>query len=157
MQLKRPESVLVVIFDERNRVLALQRKDDPNFWQSVTGSLETDEKPIETAKREVAEEIGIDCEQHALQMVFTDIVNHYPIRPEWRYRYPKDSILNKEFVFLLQIHSSFSIQLTEHLKYQWLSPQDAIDLMWSPSNKSAIKQFLLTPSTADGSELVEAG
>ncbi|MBK0172420.1 dihydroneopterin triphosphate diphosphatase, partial [Salmonella enterica subsp. enterica serovar Infantis] len=38
---KRPVSVLVVIFaQDTKRVLMLQRRDDPDFWQSVTGSIE---------------------------------------------------------------------------------------------------------------------
>lgn len=41
MAYKRPESVLVVIYARQSgRVLMLQRRDDPDFWQSVTGSLE---------------------------------------------------------------------------------------------------------------------
>lgn len=61
MQYKRPESVLVVVYVQSSRqVLMLQRRDDPDFWQSVTGSLEDNETPRETALREVKEEIGID-------------------------------------------------------------------------------------------------
>ncbi|WP_242550092.1 ATP-binding cassette domain-containing protein, partial [Pantoea agglomerans] len=38
---KHPVSVLVVISArDTGRVLMLQRRDDPTFWQSVTGSLE---------------------------------------------------------------------------------------------------------------------
>ena len=39
MAYKRPVSVLVVIYaEDTKRVLMLQRRDDPDFWQSVTGS-----------------------------------------------------------------------------------------------------------------------
>jgi len=39
MTYKQPVSVLVVIYaQDTKRVLMLQRRDDPNFWQSVTGS-----------------------------------------------------------------------------------------------------------------------
>jgi aspartyl-tRNA synthetase len=45
MSFKLPVSVLVVIYaEDTKRVLMLQRRDDPAFWQSVTGSLE-EEKP----------------------------------------------------------------------------------------------------------------
>ncbi len=38
MAYKRPESILVVIYARQSgRVLMLQRRDDPDFWQSVTG------------------------------------------------------------------------------------------------------------------------
>lgn len=41
MAYKRPVSVLVVIYaEDTKRVLMLQQRDDPDFWQSVTGSLE---------------------------------------------------------------------------------------------------------------------
>ncbi|MFV8797329.1 NUDIX domain-containing protein, partial [Yersinia sp. LJYL362] len=61
MNYKRPESILAVIYAKNSgRVLMLQRRDDPDFWQSVTGSLEGDETPLETAQREVKEEVGID-------------------------------------------------------------------------------------------------
>ena len=59
MPFKRPESVLVVLYDEHHRLLVLQRDDDPDFWQSVTGTVEHGEMPEETALREVAEETGI--------------------------------------------------------------------------------------------------
>lgn len=40
MPYKRPVSVLVVISAaDSGRVLMLQRRDDPAFWQSVTGGL----------------------------------------------------------------------------------------------------------------------
>ena len=41
MSFKHPVSVLVVIYaQDTGRVLMLQRRDDPDFWQSVTGSPE---------------------------------------------------------------------------------------------------------------------
>ena len=40
MQYKNNQSVLVVIYAKNtNRVLMLQRQDDPDFWQSVTGTI----------------------------------------------------------------------------------------------------------------------
>jgi len=43
---KRPESVLVVIYTARPEVLLLHRSDMPEYWQSVTGSLEDRETVI---------------------------------------------------------------------------------------------------------------
>lgn len=40
MAYKRPVSILVVIYaQDTKRVLMLQRRDDPDFCQSVTGSV----------------------------------------------------------------------------------------------------------------------
>ncbi|MGP0712807.1 dihydroneopterin triphosphate diphosphatase, partial [Escherichia coli] len=61
MAYKRPVSILVVIYaQDTKRVLMLQRRDDPDFWQSVTGSVEEGETAPQAAMREVKEEVTID-------------------------------------------------------------------------------------------------
>lgn len=140
---KRPESVLVVIFDENRNVLVLQRQDNHNIWQSVTGSLEEDELPIQTAYREVLEEIGFDAQANSAIILDTRIVNQYAIRPEWRYKYPPNNFINTEYVFLLEIPSETPIVLTEHVSYKWLTAIVAEQLIWSESNKRAVTQFLV--------------
>lgn len=143
MSSKRPESVLVVIFDENKRILALQRQDDPAFWQSVTGSMEGDESPLQTALREVKEEIGVNVALSQYCLFDTGVINQYEIRAEWLYRYPKGTRLNTEHVFLLQIESSEKIVLTEHVSYQWLKAEKAVEKMWSSTNKSAIQRYII--------------
>ena len=50
---KRPVSILVVIYaQDTKRVLMLQRRDDPDFWQSVTGSVEEGETAPQAAMRD---------------------------------------------------------------------------------------------------------
>jgi len=61
MSYKKPVSVLVVIHTPSLDVLLLERARHPGFWQSVTGSQEDDEALLETARREVREETGIDA------------------------------------------------------------------------------------------------
>lgn len=58
---KSPLSVLVLIYHQiSGKVLMLQRNDDQEFWQSVTGSLEEGETPYQAAIREVKRETGLD-------------------------------------------------------------------------------------------------
>ena len=57
---KIPESVLVVIHTPEREVLLIERADAPGFWQSVTGSKDVADEPLEqTCIREVEEETGI--------------------------------------------------------------------------------------------------
>src|SRR5487761_2169482 len=56
---RRPESVLVVIYDAADEFLLIERCKPAGFWQSVTGSLEWGEMPDDAARREVIEETGI--------------------------------------------------------------------------------------------------
>lgn len=149
MTFKRPESVLVVLYNEYHKVLVLQRIDDANFWQSVTGTMEGSEAPIQTALREVYEETGIDLgagfasKSGFLQrLVDCRHVNQYSIRVDWRYRYPPGVDKNFEYVFCAQVPASASIVLSEHTQYEWLTKKAAIEKVWSATNKRAIAKFV---------------
>ena len=76
---RRPESALVVIYDRQGRVLVMQRQDDPEFWQSVTGTLEDGELAISTALREVKEETGIEIQKAGYQLTDHQHTNQYMI------------------------------------------------------------------------------
>ena len=145
MAYKRPESVLVVLYDEHCRVLVLQRQDDPNFWQSVTGTIELGEAPTQTAYREVHEETGIVLNADTCPAVDCQTTNVYDIRPQWRYRYPPGTTQNTEHVFCAQVDSQANIVLTEHLTYEWLTKPQAMNKVWSSTNREAIKLFVPEP------------
>lgn len=136
---KKPESVLVVIFCQTtNRCLMLQRQDDPCFWQSVTGSMENNELPRETAIREVFEETGIDIIGQNLELIDAMYSVEFEIFPQFRHKYAPEVKLNKEHWFYLPIINEIIPVLTEHLDYQWLTIDEAINLTLSPNNSEAI-------------------
>lgn len=139
---KRPESVLVVIYNEHNEVLVLQRDDDASFWQSVTGSMETQEVPIITAEREVKEETGIDIQKAGYRLIDCRQTNQYSIREDWRHRYAPGVTRNFEYVFCVCVDKSVTITLSEHLSYLWLDKSAAIAKVWSQTNKQAIQAFV---------------
>ncbi len=82
---KRPVSVLVLLHDGADHVLLLERIDRAGFWQSVTGSLENDETPVQAALREVAEETGIVLDPSSLHDWQHCV--EYEIFEHWRHRY----------------------------------------------------------------------
>lgn len=142
MPYKTPESVLVVIHTPEHQVLLLERADHPDWWQSVTGSLEAGELPLQTAFREISEETGIDARQHHL--VDWGYRNQYEIYACFRHRYAPDVTHNTEHVFGLRINEPISITLSqeEHLQYRWVPAMEAAEQCFSPSNREAIN-FLL--------------
>lgn len=148
MTFKRPESVLVVLYNQYRKVLVLKRIDNPHFWQSVTGSLENDETPVQTAVREVSEETSIDLhyvsEYKASENIIIDCrwVNQYTIFENWRARYAIGVTRNIEYVFCAQVRASTKIALSEHSAYLWLPKQEAMQKVSSPSNKLAIERFV---------------
>ena len=140
---KNPNSVLIVIYTEKTRrVLMLQRQDDPTFWQSVTGTIETGETPYQTALREVREEVGIDIFAQNLSLYDSRYSVKFEIFPQFRYKYAPNVTHNTEHWFLLALPDEIEPILTEHLAYQWLSVDDAVALTKSPNNAEAIAKYL---------------
>lgn len=144
MNYKRPFSVLVVVYAKSSgRVLMLQRQDDPEFWQSVTGSLEMGETPLQTALREVREETGIDIWAQNLTLTDCQFKIEFEIFPQFRYKYAPHISHCQEHWFLLALEDEITPALTEHLAFQWLSPEQAAALTKSPNNRLAIERYLL--------------
>ena len=137
---KRPVSVLVVVYTPDLDVLLLERADRPGFWQSVTGSQHEGETLPATACRELAEETGLDLEEHMLDD--WKITNQYEIYAHWRQRYAPGVTHNTEHVFGLCVPRRVPVILAprEHLRYEWLPWQAAADKVFSWSNAEAIRQ-----------------
>jgi dATP pyrophosphohydrolase len=139
---KIPESVLVVIHTLDLQVLLLERADRPGFWQSVTGSKDTPDEPlVETCRREVFEETGIEVELHRLSD--WQLTQRYEIYPHWRHRYPEGVTHNTEHVFGLELSHPVEVRLSarEHLQALWLPWEQAADRCFSCTNVEAIRQL----------------
>lgn len=160
---KIPQSVLVVIYTPDLDVLLIRRADaweaGQDFWQSVTGSKDTeDEAWRATAVREVLEETGIDCHpQTPLSAHLHDwhLENVYSIYPRWLHRYAPGVTHNTERLFGLQVPQRVTVTLQprEHTDYKWLPYGLASDLCFSPSNAEAIlnlPSMLQTPQLRHG-------
>lgn len=142
MPYKIPESVLVVIHTPDLQVLLLERADRPGFWQSVTGSKETADEPLEaTAVREVGEETGLDAKFYPLRNWHKQ--NRFEIYLHWRARYAPGVVHNMEHVFSLVLPTPLPVTLepTEHLQFVWLPWQQAAEKAFSSSNVDAIREL----------------
>ena len=160
--LKIPQSVLVVIYTPALDVLLIRRADfrpagqepEQEFWQSVTGSKDSESEPFRaTAIREVQEETGIDCgPQSGLAGALTDwhLENVYDIYPRWLHRYAPGVTRNTEHLFGLKVPAGTAVTLNprEHTASRWLPFREAADACYSPSNAEAI---LMLPGFASAS------
>ncbi len=144
---KIPRSVLVVVHTPALDVLLIERADKPGFWQSVTGSLDAEDEPLDaTARREVSEETGItDGVLHDWALE-----NVYEIYPVWRHRYAPGVTHNTEHVFGLTVPGRVPVALSprEHTAHVWLPWREAADRCFSPSNAEAILQLPRFPHKA---------
>ncbi|SFR07751.1 MULTISPECIES: dihydroneopterin triphosphate diphosphatase [unclassified Enterobacter] len=144
MPFKRPISVLVVIYAaDTKRVLMLQRRDDPDFWQSVTGSLEEGETALQAAMREVKEEVVIDVAAEQLTLIDCQRTVDFEIFTHLRHRYAPGIERNTESWFCLALPHERQIVFTEHLTYRWLDAPTAAALTKSWSNRQAIEEFVI--------------
>lgn len=144
MAYKQPVSVLVVIYaQDTKRVLMLQRRDDPDFWQSVTGSLEEGETAPQAAVREVKEEVAIDVAAEQLTLIDCQRTIEFEIFMHLRHRYAPGIERNTESWFCLALPHEREIVFTEHLTYRWVDAVDAAALTKSWSNRQAIEEFVI--------------
>jgi dATP pyrophosphohydrolase len=141
---KIPESVLVVIHSIELDVLLIERADAPGYWQSVTGSKDSQTEALSTtAAREVAEETGIVIgSPRVARGALRDwhLRNVYQIYPVWRHRYASGVTHNTEHVFGLCVPRDVEVTLSprEHVRHEWLPWREAAERCFSPSNAEAI-------------------
>lgn len=119
----------------------MERADKTGFWQSVTGSVEGDETPLQAAIREVHEETGLDASQYNLQD--WQASNVYEIYPHWRHRYAPGVVENREHLFGLELPSALPIKLepNEHVRYEWVDWRNAAERVFSWTNVDALKRL----------------
>ena len=139
MSHKLPISVLVLVHTVQREVLLLERALRPGYWQSVTGSLDTMDEPLErAAAREVREETGIDAAGGRLER--WNVVYTFEIYMQWRHRFAPGVIHNVENVFALELPSQAPVTLAqeEHTHFAWLPWREAAAKCFSWSNRDAI-------------------
>jgi dATP pyrophosphohydrolase len=136
---KIPVSVLVVVHTADLEVLLLERARGPGYWQSVTGSLDSEDEPLERAAlREVKEETGIDGAGARLTRWSVDY--RFEIYARWRHRFAPGVLHNHEHFFSLALPRRAAVTLSpdEHLNFAWLPWREAAAKCFSWSNRDAI-------------------
>ena len=139
MSYKLPVSVLVVVHTEALEVLLLERAARAGFWQSVTGSLDRLDEPLEgAAAREVEEETGISAAAGRLSR--WNVSNTFEIYARWRHRFAPGVTHNTEHVFGFTLPGRMPVTLSpqEHVAFQWLPWREAAEKCFSWSNRDAI-------------------
>lgn len=117
---------------EKVEYLVIKRSDHediyPGIWQVVTGMIEPDESAQEAALRELHEEAGLrPAEFYCLPYV----ASFFSIRRNQVQHVP---------VFAALVEENVTVTLSEeHSEYQWVSFEDAIQILPFPSHKDGTK------------------
>ena len=143
-QYRRPESVLIVIYTDGGEFLLLERRRPPGFWQSVTGSLEWGELADSAARREIVEETGI-TQGVLVNLQWTQV---YEIWPSFGKVYAPGITRNLEHAFSLRLAQRVPVTLSEseHVRYQWASGAEAVEIISSSTNRVVIEELRLGAS-----------
>ena len=114
-------------------VLTLQRAHStrcPTAWESVHGRIERGETPERAAVREVREETGL-----AIHRLYNVIVQPFYLHVL--------ATVELAVVFAAFVHHTDAITLgEEHMRYEWLSPDAALERFVWPRERQALRDVM---------------
>jgi len=113
--------VTCVLKDSSGKILILKRSNKvrtyKGLWSGVSGYVEENERPKDTAYKEINEEVGLNKKEVKL------VRNADPI--EFSDEYENETYNWKIFPFLFETVKKDKINIDwEHSDYKWISPKD---------------------------------
>ena len=115
-----------------NEFLILKRSPDkiyPGIWQCITGKIEPNEKPIETAIRELKEETNLK----PITKWTIDYVNQFYEAQSNR--------MNLAPVFGVEVNSKNILLSDEHVDFKWCEIDTAKNLITWTQQKNGLQAF----------------
>jgi 8-oxo-dGTP diphosphatase len=118
--------VVCGVVNHNHKILITQRGDDKNYgkWEFPGGKVKKKEKPFDSIKRELFEELGLTVK---------------PIKEIIRYSYKKFNLI---FILCKPLNPN-EIQLTEHLDYFWIDKTEFSKFQFLEGDISFIQNYLL--------------
>ena len=106
------------------------------YWQFVSGGGEDCETLVETAKRELKEEIGLHVNIGKLKKL--DAICTIPKHFFKAHKYKEDIYVIPEYSFCVEMNNKNITLSDEHVKYMWVNVKKAFELLLYDSNKTAL-------------------
>ncbi|HEY8130641.1 MAG TPA: lipoyl(octanoyl) transferase LipB, partial [Thermoanaerobaculia bacterium] len=130
--------VKVMVHDDHRVLLLHRRPERGNFWQPITGSIEEGETPIETARREIAEETGHHGDPKAL-----DLHQSFMIESQYLEARHPAPIIASEIGFVAQLAASAPIKIdaNEHDDFGWFTFGEAYERIRWTDDREALERL----------------
>lgn len=124
---KHVEVVGAVILNDQNEIFCALRSPEmtlPNLWEFPGGKIEQNEKPEDTLRRELFEELQIQVEVgKQVESTFHEY----------------DTFTIQLMTFYAKIVEGTPV-LTEHAEYTWLGAEDLYTLEWAAADIPAVQK-----------------
>ncbi len=115
---------------------ALFRRSDGAYWQGVAGGGEAGESPLLAARREAAEEAGLDGDFEFVELDARATIPVVHVTGE--FTWGPDVLVIPEFTFGVRVDTSELTLSDEHTEYGWFDFDAAVKAVQWDSNRSAL-------------------
>lgn len=139
--MRLPEEVFVVVHrpgPSGREFLVLERSPErQGYWHLVSGALEPGELPVDAARRELAEEVGLVADVDELGQVYVYSLADEP--PDVRARFAPDVTEITVTSFVAEAPPGWEPVLDEeHVGHRWCAAGDAISVLRYPEPRDAL-------------------
>jgi len=132
--------VVTCLLLHKGKLLILKRSKKVNtyqgWWGGVAGYIEPDERPLQTAYKEIFEEVGLQKTDVALVKQIT------PVRITDTYKDTTYDWMIHPFIFMVEKKDKVQIDW-EHSEYRWISPDEITHYKTVPHLKEIIREHLM--------------
>jgi 8-oxo-dGTP pyrophosphatase MutT (NUDIX family) len=140
--IKNKSEVVTCFLKKGDKILILKRSDKVSTykrkWAGISGYIEEKEEPLETALKEIEEEVGlkggdVELVKEGKTISFIDEIDAH----EW---------IVHPFLFNLKKVKKGEIKINwEHIEYKWVHPSEIYKYETVPKLKEAMKGILSNP------------
>lgn len=107
-----------IVLDKDSNIIAFQRKDSPENWQSLEGGIDGDETPVQALSRELKEEIDINKEDYDILSETKDFIT---------YIFPKN--IEKTIPYAGQTKKFFLIKLKKEIAFDFEASEEEAEFI----------------------------